>query len=83
MDEKGRDRFYHRQLVEAVILGITMVEVISLFRLAGLPLSDSLSPWMSSTAAGIFYVQKRTDLFLGVRYTKVYVTVISQVYGCT
>lgn len=71
MDEKGQDRFYDRcQPVEAVILGITMVKLISLVRLAGLPLSDSLSPWMSSTAAGIFYVQKRTDLFLGVRYTK-------------
>ena len=56
--------------MEAVILGITVLKLISLLRLAGLPLSDSLSPWMSSTAAGIFYVQKRTDLFLGVRYTK-------------
>lgn len=71
MDVKGQDRFYHRyQAMEVVILGITMVELISLVRLAGLPLSYSLSPWMSSTAAGIFCVQKRPDLFPGVRYTK-------------
>lgn len=51
--------------LEAMIPGITMVELTSLANLAGRLLPDSRSPWMFSKAAGFICLHRELTCFLG------------------
>lgn len=55
--------------LEALTRVITMVELTNLASLAGQPLPDSQSPWMSSKAAGFLCLHRElTRVYPGVRH---------------